>query len=485
MTAPPITGRELVVHLYAPLDGPHADAAYGELLQIWERCRTNLGTTEAVPGLAIDDRLPPTRRDLPGGKVDTEREIAAQRHPDRPHEVILRRHHDVLNLSVALGGDAPWDSSQRRWEDVLGPWSGALLGEDRVLCGHTEVPVADLGDELPHRDEHVYRWREGAVGPHGITVLEVARLPETRARRTLVALAPPGREDALSALVWSDGDAGIPPLARFLLHAARLRYELRVWEAAEAPAEDRLVLLHRVVEIAGDNLRLALPDDLLGADGPLVEDVRLAAWVTRRLEDDRFRRAHDPHPQKERPVPNPREVFVIHGRDDQARRAVWSLLQAIDLRPRDWEEAVGRTDNLSPFLGDVVAKAFEDIQAAVAILTPDDAVHLHPELHGDHEDEFEKRPSMQARPNVLFELGMALALHPTRTVIIEIGSLRPFADIGGRNVIRFDGTPARSLAAIRKISERLGNAGCAVNESGTDWLDTTRFTGLDAYKRHA
>jgi predicted nucleotide-binding protein len=178
-------------------------------------------------------------------------------------------------------------------------------------------------------------------------------------------------------------------------------------------------------------------------------------------------------------MPNTRDVFVIHGRDEQARKAVWHFLQALDLRPIEWEECVSKTGSATPFLGDVVAGAFEDIQAAVVLLTPDDVASLHPTLHDAIEPDYERNPTGQPRPNVLFEAGMALALHPTRTIILEIGHLRPFSDLGGRNVIRLGDT----VEKLHKIVQRLKTAGCAVNDTGTDWLDITRFTGLDAYTR--
>jgi predicted nucleotide-binding protein len=178
-------------------------------------------------------------------------------------------------------------------------------------------------------------------------------------------------------------------------------------------------------------------------------------------------------------VPSPREVFVIHGRDEQARKALWGFLQAIDLHPLDWEEIVARTGNPLPFLGDVLAEAFRDIQAAVVLATPDDGASLHEDLRGRYEPEYERNVTGQARPNVLFEAGMAMALHPARTIMIEIGQLRPFSDVGGKNVIRFDGT----TKSLHLIAQRLRVAECAVNTTGTDWLDTDRFAGLAAYHR--
>ncbi|MFY1659698.1 nucleotide-binding protein [Micromonospora sp. WMMD1274] len=178
-------------------------------------------------------------------------------------------------------------------------------------------------------------------------------------------------------------------------------------------------------------------------------------------------------------MPNPREVFVIHGRDEQARRALWRFLQALDLHPLDWEEIVRRTGTGVPYMGEVLARAFEENQAAVVLCTPDDGALLHHDLRSEHEPAYETGLTGQPRQNVLIEMGMALAVQPRRTVIIEIGTLRPASDTTGRNVIRFDG----STPSLQKIAGRLEGAGCAVNRDGTDWLDTEPFSRLDAYRR--
>ena len=178
-------------------------------------------------------------------------------------------------------------------------------------------------------------------------------------------------------------------------------------------------------------------------------------------------------------VPDPREVFVIHGRDEQARLALWRFLQALDLHPLAWEEIVRRTGTAVPYMGEVLFKAFEENQAAVVLCTPDDGALLHEDLRGARDPAYEKKLTGQVRPNVLIEMGMALALQPERTVIIEIGDLRPASDVAGRNVIHFNGR-AESLL---KIAQRLEVVGCAVNRNGTDWLNTAPFENLDAYRR--
>jgi hypothetical protein len=112
-------------------------------------------------------------------------------------------------------------------------------------------------------------------------------------------------------------------------------------------------------------------------------------------------------------------------------------------------------------------------------MTPDDTVQLHPDLAGDRDPDYETGVGGQARPNTLIELGMALMAYPNRTIIVEIGSLRPVSDLGGLHVVRFNG----SGPAIAKVVSRLRAAGCPVDDSDRSWKDPARFAGLAAYFR--
>ncbi|MBY8843616.1 TIR domain-containing protein [Streptomyces sp. SP2-10] len=174
-----------------------------------------------------------------------------------------------------------------------------------------------------------------------------------------------------------------------------------------------------------------------------------------------------------------RNVFVVHGRDEEVRTRMFDLLRLLDLRPLEWEDLVRATGKTAPFLGEVVAKAPEQAQAALVLLTPDDIVQLHPQLRGAREPAYETEPTGQPRPNVLIELGMVLMAYPERTLMVEVGALRTIADIAGRNVIRFDG----SETALRKIAERLKLAGCTVDDTRSEWLQTWPYRHLSAYGR--
>ena len=178
--------------------------------------------------------------------------------------------------------------------------------------------------------------------------------------------------------------------------------------------------------------------------------------------------------------PDPRKVFVIHGRDTEAQNALFSFLRDLDLHPLEWEELVSRTKQGSPYTGDVISRAFDEAQAVVALLTPDDEVRLHPSLWRDDEPTEEREFRGQPRPNVYFEAGQAFHAQPDRTILIEIGRIRLASDLHGRNVIRFS-DPAKAILALY---QRLETAGCAVSNSNPAWMDTKRFELLAANSRH-
>jgi len=170
----------------------------------------------------------------------------------------------------------------------------------------------------------------------------------------------------------------------------------------------------------------------------------------------------------------------VHGRDEAARIAVTELIAALGLDPVDWDESVGATGQPMPFLGQVLEEAIPLVQAVVVVMSPDDVVRLHPSLHGPGEPHAETSYSLQARPNVLVELGMALAVHPRRTLILLIGSHRLVTDLGGRNYVRV----AEGLDFRRRIGNRLKLAGCPVQmPEGGAWQTAGAFSELSAHRR--
>lgn len=159
------------------------------------------------------------------------------------------------------------------------------------------------------------------------------------------------------------------------------------------------------------------------------------------------------------------DVFVIHGRDSRAVNSMKQLLRAVSLTPVEWEEAVSWTNKASPPLLDVIKTALERVQAAVVLFTPDEVAQLKEEFWDPGDTEADHK-GFQPRQNVLIEAGMALALFPDRTLLVQIGKIRMPSDITGLNYLKFDGQPKSRTALIN----RLENAGCKPRTKGGDYL---------------
>lgn len=170
-------------------------------------------------------------------------------------------------------------------------------------------------------------------------------------------------------------------------------------------------------------------------------------------------------------IQGPKVVFVVHGRDLRARDAMFTFLRSIGLYPLEWAEAVAATGHATPYIGEILDAAFSIAQAVLVLMTPDDEGQLKEQFRETGEPQHETQLTAQARLNVIFEAGMAMGRLSERTVIVELGTLRPFSDIGGRNVIRLNNTTQRR----QELAMRLQTAGCPVNLSGTSWHNAGDF----------
>jgi predicted nucleotide-binding protein len=161
-----------------------------------------------------------------------------------------------------------------------------------------------------------------------------------------------------------------------------------------------------------------------------------------------------------------RKVMVVHGRNLRLTESLFAFLRALGLDPLEWTTLVHSTGTGAPYIGDVLDEGFAIAHAVVVLMTPDDQAQLVEELRGEAEPPHEIELTPQARPNVIFEAGMAFGRFPDRTVIVEIGNLRPFSDVAGRHIVRLDNSTQRR----QDLALRLRACGCDVGiETGTDW----------------
>jgi predicted nucleotide-binding protein len=584
-----VLDQQFVAHLFAPAGGPRAAAAAQAVREVWRGCEVLFGMSAPVAGTGLPAALPDPGALRAAIEAGGEVALAAQGRPGVTCQALLRLHHDVLSLSVGLAPADAWErpgtlprtpEERQWWRDLDFQWnllverhSAWFLGEARLFLARVDAETGirsadpDLYSELaalvppassavkPEPRAPRPNTPVGVPFHEGFAVWEVGRWPEDRAARCLMIAIAPDADPAASNWAWSPRrTAAIPPLARYLLHAAKLRYEARVWRRdSQVPllreslnalsAEVRrtgdpgavellrlrqmdAVLLHadllamrRTVEIAADNLRRAV--GLFGSGSPgepeaipgslFADDAAVARSLDERLDDevgylaiaaDRAeklaalfapqaqptaagaRQARVPSADSAvavtaRPDTERRNVFVVYGRDNEARRAVFDFLRSLGLRPLEWEELVQATGKMAPFLSETVRTGLEMATAVVVLLTPEDVVHLHPDLHEPGENASETSDRLQARPNVLLELGMAMGAKPDATLILLAGEHRTVTDLGGMSYVRLSG----DAECRTRIANRLRVAGCAVNPVGTDWLTAGNFGGMAAQSR--
>jgi predicted nucleotide-binding protein len=174
--------------------------------------------------------------------------------------------------------------------------------------------------------------------------------------------------------------------------------------------------------------------------------------------------------RKARVKPPSKNVFVVHGRNMAVRKSMFDFLRAIGLNPLEWDTLLSATRSAAPYIGDVLTAGLKRATAVVVLLTPDDDAMLRKQFWNRYDQAFEKKLTGQARPNVLFEAGMAFALFPKATILVEVGKSRPFSDVFGRHIVKLNNSEAKR----KELASRLTTARCPVT-FGKGWLTTGDF----------
>jgi|GEM_PF-3206513 len=316
------------------------------------------------------------------------------------------------------------------------------------------VSVTDFG-------EFLYREYKYALGPQDLVALRILQRVQIQIEEL----------DRIVACLQKERDwtRGRHRLERWKERTTELfEKDLTAAEAKRLSAvpsrtnvEDALTEYLSFMNIVVEEIRRR-PDEMIASGR------QLSAIATSDDESNPSSGSYDPQLQvaSSETIPSdPAKVFVVHGRNERARDALFQFLRTIGLKPIEWSEAIRATGNPSPYVGEILDAAFSLAQAVVVLMTPDDMAYLREPLRGVKELPYEIEPTGQARPNVLFEAGMALGRHPRRTVLVELGDLRPFSDVAGRHAVRIDNTTQKR----HDLADRLALAECPVDLTGRDW----------------
>jgi predicted nucleotide-binding protein len=173
-------------------------------------------------------------------------------------------------------------------------------------------------------------------------------------------------------------------------------------------------------------------------NGPLAVKAGLEAKITSLLSDDTASEPLDPNST----------IFVVHGRDHDARDQLELVLRRLKLAPFVLQVTGGGGDTLIEALERQIGKSAQSA-FGIVLVTPDEGYN--------QEDEKPEDAKPRARQNVIMEMGMLLAsLTRKRCAILQKGFVELPSNMGGVITIPFN-THVRE--AVPKLVQRLQEAG--------------------------
>ncbi|HTE41364.1 MAG TPA: TIR domain-containing protein [Steroidobacteraceae bacterium] len=168
--------------------------------------------------------------------------------------------------------------------------------------------------------------------------------------------------------------------------------------------------------------------------------------------------------------PNTKKIFIVHGRILAARHEIGLFARSLGLEPLNFDDLRGSLGG-TPTTAEVVAKGMEIAHGVIVLLAAEEFATLRSNLRiAADTDATANR--WQARPNVIFEAGMAFNRDRKRVVFVAFGSVGLFSDIDGIQILRPTNDPSGHRNTLRST---LIGMGCAVDSTSSDWMRTGDF----------
>ncbi|MEJ3744399.1 CATRA conflict system CASPASE/TPR repeat-associated protein [Actinomycetes bacterium KLBMP 9797] len=242
-----------------------AGSAPAPLRALWDGV-AGLGMDTPIAGRPVD--LP----EVPGPGPDGLEVLAARQRvvPGAVYEALAYRSHDTVGVSVLLAPNddrVDWRALREQWA-AHAPRADAALGTVTVYLGlaprrpwrlgHAQRAarlVRHVPDQPPSTVDRTADWCRTA---DGLLVSELS--PDAgHAHRRLVVLADAADESTLDEWTWLSDGRELPPLTRYVLHAAKLRHQERVLVAARPGLRAAVERTERACDTLAELLRTPEP----------------------------------------------------------------------------------------------------------------------------------------------------------------------------------------------------------------------------------
>jgi hypothetical protein len=166
-----------------------------------------------------------------------------------------------------------------------------------------------------------------------------------------------------------------------------------------------------------------------------------------------------------------RRVFVIYGRDTEAHGELVKFIRAVGLEELAFE-SVANELGPSPFIAEVVLHGLRQADAVIALFTPDEHAGLYEPTTGASMADQEGGSRWQARPNVLFEAGVAYGKADKEPILAVLGAdVRLFSDLAGKHLVQLASSDAK-----RNLFQRLTKLVGSLEPTIPDW-ETSSASG--------
>lgn len=161
-------------------------------------------------------------------------------------------------------------------------------------------------------------------------------------------------------------------------------------------------------------------------------------------------------------------IFVVHGRDTKLNEDMFVFLRAIGLNPMEWSQAIKEAKGANPNVGEVIHNAMKLVQGVIVMFSPDEQAKLRTKFCST-KDKKNRLNTLegQARPNVIFEAGLALGAHAEKTLLVQVGDTRDISDIAGKHMLHLNNSPASRKELAQRLKDKLK---FKVELSGDHWL---------------